>query len=692
MRLDERSVERLYARGSEECAAKGSAMRRLVLHVRAGEASGTPLCDEGGGAAAAGAADAPQVPSPFASTGKADRPASISPSFAHGAAPARAARREADMDTQSDLAKQRAAVEIAVRAEAAKHALETEALMQRNMALSAEVSLLQARVTELQAALWRWRLVCFVLAGLLVLTLVGAAYVAAAYTASLIKLAVWATIVATAATTALVLACMLGYQSACQLQYLLLEGLRWIAWLASSAAWQLWQLAQGMPTTVAALIVATALAGLFAVRWGAARRCAAPRRLKDAATDPVPLAEDYTRASPELDEAALVTALRDVRGTSGAAWAEGLHVDALRQLCHELTEALRKRDAAEHGAVETNAAGWGVDATTASASSRVDALAASREDAASPASHNGEGRAEGAESPLAEAPCTATPVATIAPAAAMAAAIAADSKATRSFSNKHKALYASERDLRRYDADICRRQDHAGNLLAEINRVVPLTSAMHIVDVGCGTGKLARLVATSVGRVSAYDRAREAISVAEAVSPANVTWGVADLRQLPVTDSSAHVVLAGWAISYLKVDHEEWYQDGSSGGPWREQVNLALTELERVLVPGGVAIIFETLGTATEQPQRSGSWLYAHYRACGLEERCVRTDYRFSSQAQATETLTFFFGRGVATRAAKLMAKGASCIVPECTGMWWFTKGSLTLGPPPAPAPGCTAE
>ena len=102
----------------------------------------------------------------------------------------------------------------------------------------------------------------------------------------------------------------------------------------------------------------------------------------------------------------------------------------------------------------------------------------------------------------------------------------------------------------------------------------------------------------------------------------------------------------------------------------------ALGELQRALAPGGAVIIFETFGTATEAPQRQGSWLYAHFRASGLEETYVRTDYRFPSMAAALDTLTFFFGRGVASRASKVMVAepDGHCIVPECTGVWWMRK------------------
>lgn len=160
-----------------------------------------------------------------------------------------------------------------------------------------------------------------------------------------------------------------------------------------------------------------------------------------------------------------------------------------------------------------------------------------------------------------------------------------------------------------------------------------------------------------------------------------MSFHVADLRALPLASGSADLVLAGWAVSYLKSEHEEWYADGSSGGPWRGEVDAALSEMERVLAPGGTLVVLETLGTATATPQRAGSWLYAHLRERGLIQQVVRTDYRFPSKRAALGTLLFFFGKGVARRAEALLAAvaddGEPCVVPECTGMWWRQKDAF---------------
>lgn len=271
--------------------------------------------------------------------------------------------------------------------------------------------------------------------------------------------------------------------------------------------------------------------------------------------------------------------------------------------------------------------------------------------------------------------------------------------ATRSFREKHQALYASERDCARYEADLCQRQDHHNTIVDAIRELVPLCSrSTSVADVGAGTGKLAKRLAPHVASVVVCDRSTEALAVARSTmgdASCSVSFHQADLRALPMADGSVDVVVAGWAISYLKSEHEEWYADGSSGGPWRREVDTALSEMDRVLAPGGLLAVLETLGTATDTPQRSGSWLYAHLREAGLAQRVLRTDYRFPDRPTAMSTLLFFFGKGVVRRAEALLSVGetadAPCIVPECTGLWWRRKPGEAAGPR-APVPPAEAE
>jgi hypothetical protein len=110
----------------------------------------------------------------------------------------------------------------------------------------------------------------------------------------------------------------------------------------------------------------------------------------------------------------------------------------------------------------------------------------------------------------------------------------------------------------------------------------------------------------------------------------------------------------------------EWYPDS-----WRDEIGQAISEMRRVLRPGGTAIIVETLGTGRETPQPPSERLAAYYtmleRDYEFAATWIRTDYRFESQAEANELTGFFFG----TPAPTTLTEEGFAIVPECTGVWW---------------------
>ena len=54
---------------------------------------------------------------------------------------------------------------------------------------------------------------------------------------------------------------------------------------------------------------------------------------------------------------------------------------------------------------------------------------------------------------------------------------------------------------------------------------------------------------------------------------------VADLRTLPMANP-VNLAVASWSRVPVKSENETWYPDGSSGGPWREEVDAALAELD----------------------------------------------------------------------------------------------------------------
>jgi ubiquinone/menaquinone biosynthesis C-methylase UbiE len=100
-----------------------------------------------------------------------------------------------------------------------------------------------------------------------------------------------------------------------------------------------------------------------------------------------------------------------------------------------------------------------------------------------------------------------------------------------------------------------------------------------VLDVGCGTGIVARVAAERLGpdaQVIGVDPSPEMIEHARAISTAAgvpIQWEEGDAAQLPIDDESIDVVLSQLTLSFV----------GDKAG--------AAREIRRVLAPGGRAVI-----------------------------------------------------------------------------------------------------
>ncbi len=223
-----------------------------------------------------------------------------------------------------------------------------------------------------------------------------------------------------------------------------------------------------------------------------------------------------------------------------------------------------------------------------------------------------------------------------------------------------KEVYESRADQYEH---LIRREDYQGNILSAIESYCPL-DGLEVVELGAGTGRITRLLAPYVKSIKAFDSSAHMLGVAAATlretGLSNWEVDVADHRQAPVPDSSVDLVISGWSFCYLAV----W-----GGDVWRSALEDGLGEIERILRPGGMALIIESLGTGTEKPnppEHLGvyfDWL----KEAGFERGWIRTDYRFESLDEAIELSTFFFGDDM----GKKVRENNWVILPECTGIWW---------------------
>lgn len=215
-----------------------------------------------------------------------------------------------------------------------------------------------------------------------------------------------------------------------------------------------------------------------------------------------------------------------------------------------------------------------------------------------------------------------------------------------------------------YEALISR-EDHDKNIQPALEKICPF-AGLRIVELGAGTGRLTRLLAPKAGVVFAFDVAMpmlvEARYQMEVERCSKYTLCVGDNRRIPLADSTAELIIAGWSLGHFV----GWYPN-----TWRAEINQVLLEMKRILYPGGTSIILETLGTGQQEPKPPTTGLANYYAwlegDVGFSSTWIRTDYRFASVAEAQELTRFFFGDDLADQVA---LKGQN-IVPECTGIWW---------------------
>src|SRR6266542_3291926 len=213
-----------------------------------------------------------------------------------------------------------------------------------------------------------------------------------------------------------------------------------------------------------------------------------------------------------------------------------------------------------------------------------------------------------------------------------------------------------------YEALIAR-EDYQGNILSALRDITSLENRV-VLDLGAGTGRLACMLAPLVSHIYAFDIAPDMLRVCrEKLAQSGLSnWevNIADHRQLPVDDHSADLIVSGWSVSYLAVWNSE---------SWRIELEKALTEMKRVLKPGGTIILFESLGTGNESPIKLDHLknFYPWLDEAGFQKKWIRTDYQFESLEEAEYLSRFFFGDELGNK----VKQNNWVVLPECTGVWW---------------------
>ncbi|MRR32287.1 class I SAM-dependent methyltransferase [bacterium] len=224
----------------------------------------------------------------------------------------------------------------------------------------------------------------------------------------------------------------------------------------------------------------------------------------------------------------------------------------------------------------------------------------------------------------------------------------------------HPEIYRSQAE--QYEA-LVSREDYQGNLLPALLKITSFNDK-RVVEFGAGTGRLTIQIAPLVKSIQAFDISQHMLDLAaQKLTKSGLTnWHIqtADHRFIPAADRSAEVILSGWSVCYVVVDHPKG---------WQAEIDKVLAEMDRILVPGGKIILIETLGTGFEQPTPPDHLVeyYAHLESQGFSRSWVRTDYRFENIKIARDLSKFFFGNAMLE---KIVSDTRGITLPECTGIW----------------------
>jgi ubiquinone/menaquinone biosynthesis C-methylase UbiE len=208
------------------------------------------------------------------------------------------------------------------------------------------------------------------------------------------------------------------------------------------------------------------------------------------------------------------------------------------------------------------------------------------------------------------------------------------------------------------------REDYQHNLFRTIGQIVSFDN-LKVVEFGAGTGRLTCMLAPIVKSIHAYDSSQHMLDVAiQKLRKSHVqNWQaeVGDHRHIPMDDGTADVAISGWSMCYLVVGNDV---------TWQSELDQGLTEMQRVVHPGGMLIIVETLGTGHETPVPPDSLkaYFDYLEKKGFQQTWIRTDYLFQDNAEANTLTRFFFGDEMVD---KIRNDERGVVLPECTGIWW---------------------
>lgn len=228
--------------------------------------------------------------------------------------------------------------------------------------------------------------------------------------------------------------------------------------------------------------------------------------------------------------------------------------------------------------------------------------------------------------------------------------------------NPWQDLYSNHPD--RYDR-LVQAEDYQGHLITVLRELNPIENSK-IVEFGAGTGRITAQLLPHVRHICAFDVTPAMIRLAHGKlkQSGSLNWSlaIADSRAVPLSARWADIAIEGWSFIQIMA----WQTE-----TWQQEIGQAIKEMLRIVRPGGVVILVETLGTGETEPNPPARFkvVYDYFeREWQFSSRWIRTDYCFSTTEQIRQFVSPAFGESMLERTYK---SEAGIILPECTGIWW---------------------
>lgn len=227
----------------------------------------------------------------------------------------------------------------------------------------------------------------------------------------------------------------------------------------------------------------------------------------------------------------------------------------------------------------------------------------------------------------------------------------------------HSEIYKSHTT----DYDLLRsRMDYKKNIIGQLMAVADFEQK-NVVEFAAGTGTITGLIAPLANSVKAFDLSAEMLKMnkEKAIGSgfSNCEFVVADNRRIPLPDNVADIAIEGWSLGYIVA---------ASGENWKTEIEKVLSEMERLLTPGGTIIILATLGTGAHHPKPPNELLKNLYDFLEHEKefsvtQWFKTDYMFESVDEAERLVRFFWSDSFGDYVKEKQLQ----ILPECTAIWY---------------------